>query len=48
MGRKIPWDLIPDIEYLDALGQHAIATVYPDGRITVDDLRTFAADDDQP
>jgi len=47
MRRKVDWNLIPDIEYLDAFGQHTVATVYSDGHVTVDDLRTSPADDDQ-
>jgi hypothetical protein len=48
MARRAPWDEIPDIEYVDAFGKHAVATLYPDGRITIDDLRTCDPNDGQP
>lgn len=46
MARMVNWDAISDIEPLDAFGQFAVATVYPDGRVTLDDLRTEPPEED--
>jgi len=44
VGRRWYPELIPDIEPLDDYG-YSMAVIYPDGAVTVDDGRTYAADD---
>ena len=47
MGRQVDWSLVPDIEYLGPRSdQMVVATVYANGKITIDDQRMVPHEDE--